>query len=65
MNYQRFMDGYNAEWYKFFVVFNPMHREFAVETDINVINEYYPNLTNAKEVDIKGVLDEEDLINIK
>jgi hypothetical protein len=39
-----------------------MHREFAVETDISVINEYYPNLTNAKEVNIESVLDKEDII---
>jgi len=57
-------EGYkagNTDWEKcmsmhkyrdhMFIVWNPTHKQFVVESDIGVVNELYPHLVNAKKND--------------
>jgi len=54
-NYEDFIRLYNFKWTRLFVVFNPTHKVFAVETNITVIDEYYPHLVNAEELDLDTI----------
>lgn len=49
-NWQEFMDGYK-HWneHKMYIAWNPTHKQFAVESDYSVINEYYEHLVGAEE----------------
>lgn len=48
-----FMNSYKDRSGKImYIAWNPTHKQFAVESDASVIDEYYPHLVNAQEVNI-------------
>jgi hypothetical protein len=51
MDWKRFMNNYKG-WDKMYIVWNPTHKVFAVESDISVIDAYYPHLVNATHISV-------------
>lgn len=43
-----FMESYKDCNYSMYIAWNPTHKQFAVESDRGVINQYYPHLVNVK-----------------
>jgi hypothetical protein len=54
-DYKNFIRLINLKSTKLFVVFNPTHKVFAVETNITVIDEYYPHLVDAEKLDLNTI----------
>jgi hypothetical protein len=54
-DYENFIRLINLKWTRLFVIFNPTHKVFAVETNITVIDEYYPHLVDAEELDLNTI----------
>lgn len=43
-----FMESYKDCNYSMYIAWNPTHKQFAVESDCSVINQYYPHLVNVE-----------------
>ena len=52
-DWKEFMGQYKEFGYLMYVVWNPTHKQFAVECDMGAINEYYPHLVDAEFNDIE------------